>query len=126
MNYHYIDGESINPAQTKQLPAQALRTHRVGTATAGVALVVFGSLFLLSGFFGLWDFRIAFQLWPLILVGLGLEMLLSTTPGTKFVYDKGAIVLLFFMAAFAVFMAGTDMVLQHMSQEKLQLILSGI
>ena len=53
------------------------RTHRVGSITAGFSMIVFGALLLSHSLFGVFDYEIIFSLWPVILIGLGVELLLS-------------------------------------------------
>ena len=53
------------------------RTHRVGAITAGFSMIVFGALLLSHSLFGVFDYEIIFSLWPVILIGLGVELLLS-------------------------------------------------
>lgn len=83
-----------------------IRVHRVGSITTGMAMIVFGVLFILHGCFGLMSYKLIFKLWPFILVGLGIEVLFSNIADWKFVYDKAAIFLLIFVTFFAVCMAG--------------------
>ena len=49
------------------------RTHRVGTITAGVAMVVFGVLLLLHSVFDFMAYETIFAFWPVILIGLGMD-----------------------------------------------------
>ncbi len=70
------------------------RTHRVSTITAGLCMVVFGGLLLLHTLFDLMSYQMIFSFWPIILVGTGLELLLSNCVKTKIVYDKAAVFLL--------------------------------
>ena len=94
-----------------------IRVHRVGSITAGMAMIVFGILFILHVCFGLISYEIIFKLWPFILVGLGIEVLLSNLADWKFVYDKAAIFLLIVVTFFAVCMAGIDVVFTYLGTE---------
>ncbi len=85
-----------------------IRTHRVGTYTAGVSMIIFGCMFLARLFVETLNYRTIFSLWPVILIGLGIELLLSNVVKKKLVYDAAAIVLLFVMAFFAMGMAVVD------------------
>ena len=85
-----------------------IRTHRVGSFTAGLSMVVFGVLLLLRNVLEIMDYEIILELWPLILIGMGIELLLSNVIKSKIVYDKGAIVLLFVMAMLVMMLAGAD------------------
>ena len=55
-----------------------MRERRIGTITMGVCLVVFGVLFLVHIFGGFLNYELIFHLWPLILIGLGMEILFYT------------------------------------------------
>ncbi len=89
-----------------------VRTHRVGAITAGLSMVVFGVLFILHLFIGSLDYALIFRLWPIMLIGLGVELLISNYKSDQVIYDKPAVVLLFITTLFAMSMAGADMLLQ--------------
>jgi len=84
------------------------RSHRVGSVTAGLCMVGFGVMFLLHLFFDLVDYRTMFSLWPVMLILLGLELLLSNFSAKKIVYDKAAVFLLIMVTFFAIGMAIAD------------------
>ena len=92
---------------------ETISTHRVGTVTTGLAFIVFGIMFILHLFLNAVTYDLIFKLWPLILIGLGIEVLLSNFITDSIVYDKPAIVLMFFLAFFAMGMAGADMAFQY-------------
>jgi uncharacterized membrane protein HdeD (DUF308 family) len=94
-----------------------MRTHRVGSITAGICLIVFGSLFLLSVFTDVLSYACILKLWPLALIGIGVELLVSNCSNRKFVYDKAAVALLFLLLIFAACMAGADMCITYLGQE---------
>lgn len=85
------------------------RSHRVGSVTAGLAMVGYGVMFLLHLFFELVDYQMMFSLWPVMLILLGLELLISNFSTKKIVYDKAAIFLLIVMTFFAMGMAVADL-----------------
>jgi len=85
-----------------------VRTHRVGTLTAGLSMIVFGVLFLLHLLIGTMSYTVIFSLWPLILIGLGIELFLSGFSKERIVYDKASVFLLIMMALFAMLMAFVD------------------
>ena len=89
-----------------------IRTHRVGSITAGLSMIVFGVLFILHLFIGSLDYTLIFRLWPLMIIGLGLEMLISNFKSDQIIYDKPAVTLLFITTLFAMSMAGADMLMQ--------------
>ncbi len=84
------------------------RSHRVGSVTAGLSMIGFGVMFLLHLFFDLVDYRLMFSLWPVMLILLGLELLLSNFSKKKIVYDKAAVFLLITMTFFTIGMAIAD------------------
>ncbi|MGN1168361.1 MAG: hypothetical protein ACI4S2_18245 [Lachnospiraceae bacterium] len=94
-----------------------IRTHRVGSVTAGVSMIIFGILFILHIFFGMITYELIFKLWPFMIIGLGIEVLLSNIADWKFVYDKAAIFLLIVITFFAMCMAGTDLMFTHFGTE---------
>lgn len=83
-------------------------THRVGSITAGVSMMVFGGMLLSHSLLDIMDYQRILSFWPVILIGLGIELLLSNFCVKKIVYDKGAIVLMFVMTFFAIGMAVTE------------------
>ena len=88
------------------------RIHRVGSVTAGASMVVFGILLLIHTVFDFIDYQMVFSMWPLILIGLGIELLLSNFSEKRMVYDKGAVVLLMIMMFFAIGMAVADICIE--------------
>lgn len=88
---------------------RGLRTHRIGSYTFGLTLIVYGVLFLVHIFAPAISYDFIFRLWPLMFISLGVEVIAgSRRESTHFVYDKVAIVLLILLTIFAVFMAGVD------------------
>ena len=85
-----------------------IRTHRVGSVTSGLCMVGFGVMLLLHTLFGIMDYEIILGLWPVILIGMGIELLLSNVFQSRVIYDKAAIALLFVMALFVMVLAGAD------------------
>ncbi len=98
---------------------ETVRTHRVGTITAGVALIAFGIMFILHLFVNAVTYEFIFKLWPLILIGVGLEVLISNIRTDSVIYDKAAIVLMFILAFFAMGMAGADMLFGYLENAQL-------
>lgn len=94
---------------------ETIRTHRVGSITTGLSMIAFGILFIIHLFFGTIGYDMIFRLWPCILVGLGVEILISNAVKDKFVYDKGAIFLLIMVSLFAMCMAGAEMIFNYYS-----------
>ena len=84
------------------------RSHRVGSVTAGLSMIGFGVMFLLHLLFDLVDYQMMFSLWPVMLILLGMELLLSNFSKKKIVYDKAAVFLLITMTIFTIGMAIID------------------
>ena len=89
-----------------------VRTHRVGAFTSGFCMVGFGVMLLLHNLFNIMDYEMILGLWPLILIGMGIELLLSNVFKSRIVYDKAAIVLLFVMTLFVLILAGVDVCME--------------
>ena len=92
---------------------ETIRTHRVGTITTGLSLIAFGVMFVLHLFMNAISYDMIFRFWPVILIGLGVEVLLSNFCNDKIVYDKGAICLMLIIAIFTMGMAGMDWIYTH-------------
>ena len=91
------------------------RTHRVGTITTGIMLIGFGVLFILHLFLSTISYEFIFKLWPLTLIGLGVEILLANFAKDKVIYDKGAVILMMLVTFFAMGMASADWIFTHLS-----------
>ena len=91
---------------------QTIRTHRVGSVTAGLCMVGFGIMFLLHTLGNLVSYDFIFNLWPFMFIVLGLEILLSNFAEKRIVYDKVAVFLMVVMTFFAIGMAVADMCIQ--------------
>ena len=92
---------------------ETIRTHRVGTITTGLSLIAFGVMFVLHLFMNAISYEMIFKLWPMILIGLGVEVLFTNFIKDKIIYDKAAILLIFVVAIFAMGMAGMDWLYTH-------------
>jgi len=102
--------ETVSAMET--IGKSSVRTHRVGTITTGLSMIVFGILFLLHLLAGMLSYEMIFSLWPLMLVGLGLELLISHLRAKQFVYDKAAVFLLICMTFFVMAMAAAEVCLR--------------
>lgn len=92
------------------------RGRRVGTLTLGVTLVVMGVLFLLRLIGLSWlNPELIFRCWPVILILLGGEVLLSylINKEEKICYDGWGIFLVFMMMGFAATMAALDLLFTY-------------
>lgn len=86
-----------------------MRIRRVGSITCGILMIVFGGLFLVHMFCPALSLELIMKLWPLILIALGCEMLISNIRKGEdqeevLKYDKGAIFLVFLLTCFSVAM----------------------
>lgn len=91
-----------------------MATRRIGSVTLGGGLVVFGILFLVHTFWEGLSYGLILRFWPLLLISLGAETLLSLRrqSETNWVYDKGAIVMMIILALFAMMMAAAQFTLE--------------
>jgi len=87
------------------------RIHKVGSITAGIGLIVFGLLALAAIFTNVITYRMILNIWPLLLIGMGIEILCSTKSKSELVYDKGAVWILVLLMIFAMMMAEGSLVL---------------
>lgn len=99
-----------------------IRVRRVGSITTGLAMIVYGIMFILHLFLNLISYKIIFRLWPFIIIGLGIEVLLSNISDKEFKYDKAAVFLLIMISFFAMCMAGADWLYTYYGAE-LQLVI---
>ena len=92
-----------------------LKGRRVGTLTAGIVLIVFGILFLLRLVFPAINFSIISSLWPIILILLGVEILISymVNKEEKIKYDTGAIFLVIVLSFFSMGMALMELAIKY-------------
>ncbi len=88
---------------------KTIRVHRVGSITAGICMIGTGIAFILHLFLNMVSYELIFKLWPLMIIGLGIELLISNFKTENIVYDKAAIFLMIVIAFFAMTMAGADL-----------------
>jgi len=92
----------------KSMSNNSVSEHRVGSITAGVSMIIWGVIFILHEINIIVDLRIALRLWPLILVGLGVEILWFNVRRKNIIYDKAAVFLMIIMTGFSMMMAFAD------------------
>lgn len=106
---------------------QTIRIRRIGSITFGVVLIITGVIFLLWQFIPNIDYTMVFRFWPLVLIGLGIEVLLGNrqknvevldeegkiVEQNKAIYDVPAIVLTVALIFFSIFMAMMNWALIH-------------
>ena len=81
-----------------------MKTRRVGSLTCGALLIIFGVLFMVHMFVPALKYEFIIKFWPVILIALGVEMLLSCRnkeEGIKLKYDGAAIFLTILLGFFA-------------------------
>ncbi len=97
-----------------------MRVRRVGSITCGILLIFFGILFMVHMFYPPLSLRTIMKLWPIILVSLGGEMIVSNLrqegEGEIMKYDKGAILLVLLLACFAVGMGVLEYFMEYYQQ----------
>lgn len=85
-----------------------MRTRRVGSITCGILMIFFGILFMVHMFYPALSLGVIMKLWPLVLIGLGGELIASNIRKENeeevLKYDKGAIFLVFLLTGFAIVM----------------------
>lgn len=96
----------------RQGETPAGRTHRVGTVTCGLVLILYGILFLIHMVIPTLNYRLIFDCWPIVLIFLGVEILLGcigkNAEKRNFKYDFGSVLLILVMMFFAMIMAAVD------------------
>lgn len=76
-------------------------------------MIAFGILFLLNLFTDRITCEMIFRFWPVMIIGLGIEILVSSAVSKKYVYDAGAVILMIIISVLACVMAGAELVMQH-------------
>lgn len=92
-----------------------MKQRRVGTITLGGMLILYGVTFLLHTCIDGISYYMIFQLWPILFIALGIEILFSTVhwKNQEFKYDFAAVILICILICFALGMAGVDWLYQH-------------
>ena len=96
-----------------------MHVRRVGSITCGVSLIIYGILFLISTFYQPFDYSFVLRFWPIILIGMGIEMLAAVhqyrqDENCALKYDKGAVFILILLMFFACGMGIADYCLRYM------------
>lgn len=84
--------------------------------TCGVLLILYGVLFVIHFFIPGLSYEMIFRFWPVILIALGVEMILSERKKAEDVllkYDVGAIILTIVLAFFAMGMGVVEFCMEH-------------
>jgi uncharacterized membrane protein len=91
------------------------KNRRVGTLTAGISMIAFGTLFLLRLAVPALTLRMIASLWPVVLILLGAETLIAYAMNREgqMYYDAGSVVLILALSLFTVCMAAAQMVMDY-------------
>lgn len=95
-----------------------LKGRRVGTFSAGLIFIVTGIVYLLKIFIPAISLNFIASLWPIILILIGTEILISYIYNKESVmkYDAGAIILIIVISLFAMSMGGMEYVINHLTE----------
>ncbi|ABR35465.1 hypothetical protein [Clostridium beijerinckii] len=95
-----------------------IKGRKVGTLTSGLALVIFGIMFLLRLFITNLNVLLIVSMWPLILVSVGIEIIAAYIINNqeKMQYDFSAIILVIILVFFAMGMGGAEFIVTHSTQ----------
>ncbi len=80
------------------------KTYYVGRYTAGICLVLMGTLYIVSLLTEIIELTAALKLWPVMLIGMGAELLVCAirSKGERIRYDWLSIVIMLVMTGCAV------------------------
>ncbi|WP_026888710.1 hypothetical protein [Clostridium beijerinckii] len=95
-----------------------IKVRKVGTLTSGLALIVFGIMFLLRVFITNLNVLLIVSMWPLILVSVGIEIIAACIINNqeRMQYDFSAIILVIILVFFAMGMGGAEFIVTHSPQ----------
>ncbi|MCL2301593.1 MAG: DUF5668 domain-containing protein [Firmicutes bacterium] len=98
-----------------------MKSRKIGVLTLGASLVAFGVLYLLRVFVPGWSYMTVLRFWPVVLILLGAEVLLSVfwprpegEPPAKF--DAASVVLLFVTLLLACGLAAAQFALEQLPE----------
>lgn len=108
-------GEMYNQKKALVKEKGQIRTHRVGTMTCGLVFIFYGVLFLAHIVLPKLDYMVLLDLWPVVLICLGVEVLASCTrknqENEQIVYDFPAVLLMVLLMLFVMIMAAMQVYL---------------
>ncbi len=81
------------------------RPRKIGTFTLVLSLMAVGITFMFINFDSREQIRILFSLWPVILIFLGCEILISARLHPEYTLSVVSVIILIILLAFAFFMA---------------------
>ena len=96
-----------------------MKSRKIGVFTLGISLVVFGVLFMVRVFVPWFDFVRVMQFWPVVLILLGIEVLVSALLPRKegeaaIQMDAASIILLFVVLILAGTLAAAQFALEQL------------
>jgi len=96
-----------------------MKSRKIGVFTLGISLVVFGVLFMVRVFAPWFDFVRVMQFWPVVLILLGIEVLVSALLPRKegedaIKLDPASIILLFVVLFLAGALAAAQFALEQL------------
>ena len=95
-----------------------IKGRHVGTFTTGIVLVMFGIMFLVRLVYPSINYVIIASMWPLVLVILGIEIILSRLVNKEGIikYDFGGIFILITLSIFSLGMGCMEYIITHIEQ----------
>lgn len=91
-----------------------MKTHKVGSITFGSILIIFGTLFLLNTIFHMISYEAILKVWPIVFIGLGIEVLIAHIKCKEnFVYDWAAVWLMMITVLFGMGMSVLEMTIRY-------------
>ena len=87
--------------QTRTTPTA--KSYYAGRYTAGISLIICGTLYIVSLFTNALDLGFVLKLWPIILIGMGTEMLICAirSKGERIHYDWLSVLLMLLLSGCA-------------------------
>ena len=98
-----------------------MRSRKIGVFTLGIALVAFGVLFMVRVFVPWFDYIRVLQFWPVVLILLGIEVLVSALLPKKegeppLKLDTASVILLFVTLFLACGLAAAQFALERLPE----------
>ncbi len=90
-----------------------VKKKKVGTITLGFSLILIGIAFMFVDFNSPEDIYFLFSMWPVILIILGCEILLSGKFHPEYSFSMPSIIIILIILAFAFFMAFMEVFYAH-------------
>lgn len=85
------------------------RPRKIGSVTLGISLIVIGVVFMFVNFDSREQIILLFRFWPLILIALGIETLISIKLHPEYTLSITSVFIIAALLAFAFFMAFSEL-----------------